>query len=339
MEKSLAIENSFHQALHNIEVLMRLLVLEWPAERPMPAVLREAPLRSYHDDVALMAALRDALGSLLDSGTPGWILARDVLAAAGHDYGHTGGTDRLQQDGEPAPLTHEEASERHVAKVGLDHGLPPEVVLEAMAGIRATTFYSRPGRERVQALTEFERKLTLADVAGCILPPDEWLTHVGIPVLVEKLPQWRRRMEQIPTDIAALQAEQASLPNDHPDRARAAEKLKEVLAEDARIIKDLAEWFRSERGFFIFIESTRLRAVPAAVELWGPLIRDRIALVERVLADHDRLVPLAAKGFEFLEWYATELSHAPDLQSWLEGDGVDPNLRGLLQHFLPVPRS
>jgi hypothetical protein len=339
IERALGIDNAFHRSLHNHEVLLRLLLLEWPEGRTPPEALCGAAMRVHPTLDEITHVLVAALGALLEAGVSSAVLARDVLAALGHDYGHSGGTDRLDPSGVPAPLTHEEMAEKHVAPVGLSFGMPTALVLESMAGIRATTFHARPGRDRIQAANEFERKLTLADVMGCVLPPDLWLTHVGAPVLAEKLPMWRRRLVQIPEEIARLDAHIAPLPEGDSQRAQLRAERDALVAEDGRIIKHLEEWFRSERGFFVFIESSRLGVVPRARELWGETLRDKIALMERVLERRDLLEPLARGGFPMLEDYARVLANADDLDSVLQSGALDAGLREILSMFLPASRA
>lgn len=338
-ERLLGIDNAFHRALHNHEVLLRLLLLEWPDALPLPPAIREAPMQVHRTLDAITAVLRGALSVMLEGGVPAPLLARDMLAALGHDYGHSGGTDRLFPDGTPAPLTHEEMAEKHMAPVGLAFGMPTALVLEAMAGIRATTFHARPGRDRVQAATEFERRLTLADVMGCVMPPHLWLTHVGTPVLVEKLPMWRRRLAQIPEELREIDERLAGLPeadqHHQPTRARLVAEREALVLEDSRIIKHVEEWFRSERGFFMFISSSRLSVVPRAEELWGEVLRRKITLMERVLERRELLEPLVTMGFPLLERYAQELANAEDLEAVIQRGTLDARLSSLLEMFLP----
>jgi hypothetical protein len=334
VERILGIANAFHTSLHNFEVLLRLLLLEWPLGRPLPDDVRRAPLKVYRSVESITDVTLHVIDALLESGVPASIIARDMLAALGHDFGHSGGTDRVDRHGVLAPLTHEEAAEKHVAKIGVELGFPPALILESMAGIRATTFYSRPGRKRVQAANDFERRLALADVMGCVLPPDLWLTHVGVPVLLEKIPTWKRRLTHISEEIQRLKDELAAMPKTEPGREAREEEYKELLAEDGRIIRDIEEWFRSERGFFLFIEAHKLDPVSGARELWGDILKDKIALMEKVLERRDLLEPLAARGFTFLEEYAASLANASSLGEWLERDDVDPGLREILAPFI-----
>lgn len=335
IERLLGFENAFHRALHNHEVLLRLLLLEWPESSVLPEHIVEASLVVHSTIDSLAAVVKQALAALLELGVSSAELARDVLAAAGHDYGHSGGTDRLDSSGSPAPYTHEEMAEKHVAPIGLEFGMPVALVLESMAGIRATTFHSRPGRDRVSAATNFERKLTVADIMGCALPPHLWLTHVGAPVLLEKLPVWRRRLVQIPEELKTLDFRlgMKHLPADERDNFLAIRET--IVSEDARIIKHLDEWFRSERGFFVFIESARLGTVPRARELWGDILREKIQLMERVVARRDLLDPLMEQGFGLLEQYAVLLANAVDLRDVIAREDVDSRLREILSMFLP----
>jgi hypothetical protein len=334
VERILGIDNAFHTSLHNFEVLLRMLLLEWPLGRPLPADVESAPLKVYRSMESITAVTLHVIRALLENGVHASIIARDMLAALGHDFGHSGGTDRVDRHGVPAPLTHEEAAEKHVAKMGVELGFPPALILESMAGIRATTFYSRPGRKRVQAANDFERRLALADVMGCVLPPDLWLTHVGVPVLLEKVPTWKRRISMISGEIERVRDDLARMPDAEPGRSAKEEEYKELLAEDGRIIRDIEEWFRSERGFFLFIEAHKLDPVSGARELWGDILKDKIALMETVLQRRDLLEPLAARGLAFLEEYAASLANASSLREWLERDDVDPALREILSPFV-----
>ncbi len=187
VERTLSIDNAFHTTVHNYEVLLRLLLLEWPLDQPVPKAAARAVDQAYDSFSALEPILSDLMRRMLEVGVDSWRLARDVLAAAGHDYGHSGDTDRRDATGTLLPLTHEETAERHVAKFGIEHGFPPALILESLAGIRATTLHIRQDRDKVQATNDFERKMTLADVAGCVMRPDLWMTHVAIPVLHERM--------------------------------------------------------------------------------------------------------------------------------------------------------
>ncbi len=335
IERLLGFDNAFHCALHNHEVLLRLLLLEWPASSPPPEHIRHAALCVHPTIDAVATAVMESLTALLEVGVSSALLARDVLAAVGHDYGHSGGTDRLDPAGSPAAFTHEEMAEKHVAPLGLEFGMPVALVLESMAGIRATTFHSRPGRDRVNAATDFERKLTLADVMGCALPPHLWLTHVGAPVLLEKLPVWRRRLAQIPGELQVIDEQLNATNLVDSERLRLATERDVLTTEDARIIKHFDEWFRSERGFFVFIESTRLATVPLAGELWGELLREKILLMDRIMARRDLLDPLVARGFGFLEHYAQLLANARDLRDVIANPALDSGLSEVLSMFLP----
>ncbi len=335
IERTLGFDNAFHRALHNHEVLLRLLLLEWPESSAPPEYLQRAALVVHPTIDSVAHVVKRALAALLAEGVSPAVLARDVLAAAGHDYGHSGGTDRLDASGTPAPFTHEEMAEKHVAPIGLEFGMPVALVLESMAGIRATTFHSRPGRDRITAVTEFERKLTLADIMGCALPPHLWLTHVGAPVLFEKLPVWRRRLAQIPDELRAIDEQLHATNLSNTERQRLVAEREVLDTEDTRIIKHLDEWFRSERGFFVFIESARLSTVPRASELWGEILREKIALMDRVLARRDLLDPLGALGFALLEQYALLLANAKDLHDVVANPHVDARLSQILSMFLP----
>ena len=187
VERTLSIDNAFHTTIHNYEVLLRLLLLEWPTGRPIPRAAARAVERAYDSFSELEPILSDLMRRMLDAGVASWRLARDLLAAAGHDYGHSGDTDRRGPNGRPLPLTHEETAERHVAKFGIEYGFPPVLILESLAGIRATTLHIRKDRDKIRATNDFERKMTLADVAGCVMRPDLWMTHVAIPVLYERM--------------------------------------------------------------------------------------------------------------------------------------------------------
>ena len=330
-ERALAIRNAYHTTLHNFEVLLRLLPLEWPAERPLPEVLRRGPLTKYTRYEDIEPVLLDALDCLLQEGVPSPRLARAILAAGGHDYGHTGGTDRLDRSGTPTPFTHEEIAERHVAKFGLLMGFPHALTLQALAGIRATTFYSRPGRARVQAANDFERRLTLADVTGCILPLDQWLTHVGVPVFQEKLPAWKARLWELPREIADAEARTGG---EGASGEEASERLAELRREESLIIQDVAEWFKSERGFFKFIMEQRLKPVPQAVPLWGPILEDRIAHLEDVLAQEHLMGPLIEAGLPLLEQLVTRFGNSAEVSVQLGSGDIDYRLTAVLERFL-----
>jgi hypothetical protein len=335
IERVLGLDNAFHCALHNHEVLLRLLLLEWPESTSPPEHIRRAALCVHPTIDSIASVMKEAFATLLEMGVPSAVLARDVLAAVGHDYGHSGGTDRLDPTGTPAPFTHEEMAEKHVAPIGLEFGMPAALVLESMAGIRATTFHSRPGRDRIQAVTEFERRLTLADIMGCALPPHLWLTHVGVPVLSEKLPVWRRRLAQLPHELRGIDAQLADTALSDALRAQLLAEREILTVEDSRIIKHIGEWFRSERGFFLFIESGRLSTVPRARELWGEILREKILLMDRVLERRDLLEPLVTQGFALLESYARLLANASDLRDVVANQNIDPRLGEILSMFLP----
>lgn len=316
-ERLLGIHNAFHCAMHNFEVLIRLLVMEWPVDEAIPSWVAQTPQRVYPAlDTAMPVALA-LIDALQEQGVSGATIARDLLTALGHDYGHTGGTDRLDADGRALPLSHEDMSEKHVALVGLKFGYPPALILESMAGIRATTFHHRLGRPRVQPANLFEHRITLADVMGCALPPDQWLTHVAVPVLFEKIPHWKRRSIQLALEEHSLDPEA-------------------LQAERAGIIGDIGEWFRSERGFFVFIETFKLRTVPGAQTLWGSNLQQKIALVEQVLSKTDLLAPLVAQGSSLLEQFAGQFSNVTHLKDRLEQGDINTRLRELLLPFVEV---
>ncbi len=337
VERKLGIRNGFHNTLHNFEVLLRLLLLEWPGRTPWPAELRDADRRVYPSFAAIEPVLHDLISRLSESGFPPWKLARDVLAAAGHDYGHTGATERLDASNGVAALTHEETAERHVAKFAIEYDFPPALALAGLAGIRATTFRTRRGRKRVQAANDFERRLTLADVAGFVLPADQWLTHVAIPLLEEKLIRWRCRQQDIPKEIDELRRQLASLPADDPSRQNREERIAELETERRDIVNDLPEFFRSELGFLEFIRGDRLAAVPRGKELWGPRIAHRIDLIRRVLAREELLEGLGRGGFALLGDAACKLSNAESLATSL--GNADPHLREAFGEFVRVPRG
>lgn len=322
--------NAFHGALHNFEVLVRLLVLEWPEHIPMPIAVRQAPLQAYMNFDRVAPVVMQLVETLKQVGVSDASIARAALAALGHDYGHTGGTDRTDASGQVLPLTHEEMAERHVAGFGLRFGFPPALVLQSMAGIRATTFHHRAGRERIQAVNAFERRLTLADVMGCALPPDQWLTHVATPVLLEKLPLWKRRTAEIHREMRALEAQALASPHDSRACAALALKKEALCTERASFVVDLDEWFRSERGFFVVIGSQKLEAVSGARALWGAVVEEKIALADAILSQTHLLEPLQRLGPNFLEIFANQLSNTPSLQDRLQQDDVDPRLRELL---------
>ncbi len=320
VERTLGIDNAFHNTLHNFEVLLRLLLLEWPGRSPLPAEMQGADRRVYPSFEAIEPVIHELIGRLLEARFPAWKLARDVLAASGHDYGHTGATERLDGNSAVAALTHEETAERHVAKFAIELGFPPALALASLAGIRATTFRTRRGRERIQAANDFERCLTLADVAGFVLPADRWLTHVAIPLLDEKLTRWRCRQEEIPRELDELRRQLDPLPADDPARRRGSERIAELEAESRDIVNDLPEFFRSEIGFLEFIRGDRLEAVPRGKKLWGGRIARRIELIRGVLAREDLVEALAQRGFTLLEDTARKLTNIKSLEVCLAGE-------------------
>ena len=300
-ERLLKINNAFHHTQHNFEVFIRLLVLEWPADVAMPPDVEAAPRRLYASMDELLPVVVALVAALMANGVAGHIIARDALAALGHDFGHSGCPDRVNSLGQIMPLTHEETAEKHMAKVGLRFGFPPALILQAMAGIRATTFYNRPGRQRITPANEFERRLTLADVMGCVLRVDQWLTHVGLPVLLEKIPFWNLR---------------SGVP-------------------EGQVIRTLGEWLHSERNFFMYIESHKLDPVAGARSLWGAIIQERIAVLEDLQQQRELLEPLDARGYGFLVDFAHKLAHAPSLAERLGHADIDPLLRQLLLPLTP----
>jgi len=107
-----------------------------------------------------------------------------------------------------------------------------------------------------------------------------------------------------------------------------------LRVENARIIRDIEEWFKSEQDFFRFLLGHKLAPVPGAEALWGAILRDKIALMGRVLERKDMLLPLSAKGFSFLEHYADLLANAGNLRLLLESGEMEPALCETLQMFL-----
>ena len=299
LEARLHLHNAFHRAQHNHDVMLRLLLLEWPGPGPVPDIFVAAAVRVYPDTKAITQVLLQLLRALVHAGVPIDILARDVLAAMGHDYGHAGGTDRLDAQGQPTPLTHEDMAEKHIARIGLKFGMAPVRVLEAMAGVRATTFHVRAGRQRVTACNDFERKLKVADIMGCALPMPLWLVHVGLPVLAEKLPHWR---------MLLLQQE----------------------VDNRLIIKNLEDWLQSERGFLLCVDAGLLGTVAAAQALWRPALLDKVARLDQALARTDLLLPLAAQGFDVLEQMVTTLRPDSTTQGLPDTTALPPPLRELL---------
>ncbi|MEM7582824.1 MAG: hypothetical protein AAF560_05545 [Acidobacteriota bacterium] len=339
VERHLAIDNAFHTTLHNYEVLLRLLLLEWPSDQSVPTKMRHAVDRAYDSFEALEPLLSGLIRQLLDRGVPSWRLARDVLAAGGHDYGHSGDTDRIGPDGTPLPLTHEETAERHVAKFGIAFGFPPSLILESLAGIRATTLHVRQGREKVQASNDFERKMTLADVAGCVMRPDQWMVHVAIPVLQERMLPWQQRYSEISAEIERLKRQLERLPANAAERRRKQERLEQLEAEEVAPIKTVSDAFDNELRFLSFIRQSRLEPVDVGSRLWGERIDRRIALIERLLERRDLLEPLDEHGFPLVETLTERLANAESLQSSLAEDGIDPNLRELFSEFIPASMS
>ncbi len=336
VERHLSIDNAFHTTLHNYEVLLRLLLLEWPNSQTIPQEMKHAVDRGYHSFETLEPLLADLVQQLLDCGVPSWRLARDILAAGGHDYGHSGDTDRLGPDGTPLPLTHEETAERHVAKFGIAFGFPPALILESLAGIRATTLHIRQGRQKIQATNDFERKMTLADVAGCVMRPDQWMIHVAIPVLQERMQPWQQRFSEITLEIERLNRQIEQLPPDHVERQRKAARLAELEAEEVAPIKTVSDAFDNELRFLSFIRSSRLEPVATGSRLWGKRIDRRIALIKRLLERRDLLEPLDEYGFPLVETLTEKLANADNLQRTLNGDDIDPNLRELFSEFIPT---
>lgn len=299
LEARLHLHNAFHRAQHNHDVLLRLLVLAWPQPGPVPEFLAAAAQRVYPSAEAITQVLLQLLRALAHAGVPVDALACDVLAAVGHDYGHAGGTDRLDARGQPTPLTHEDMAEKHIAKIGLKYGMTPVCVLQAMAGIRATTFHVRPGRQRITADNAFERRLKVADIMGCALPMPLWLVHVGLPVLAEKLPHWRALLLQQDVDSSL-------------------------------IIQNLEDWLHSERGFLQCVDSGLLTTVPAAQALWRPALLDKIARLDLALARTDLLAPLNDQGFSVLEQLVSTLQPGPAEQAVPDTSALAPPLRELL---------
>lgn len=334
VERWLGVDLAYHHLLHNFEVTQRLLLLEWPGGEP-PAELVTAAESTYRDTSEIRPAIGRLVRRLRDAGVSDAVVARDLLAGLGHDYGHSGGTDRVDARGVPTPLTHEETAERHVAKFGLDVGFPVEIVLQAMAGIRATTFHRRPDRDPIQASNDFERKITLADVAGCVLPPASWLTHVSVPVLREKLPAWRRRRGELPRELEEVRRERDAAGEAGDDEAveRLGARLEALEQERKQIIDDIPEVFRGERGFLLFIRDFRLRPVDEGVALWADNIARKVDLIDEILSMEDDLRALEQQGFPLLERYAEALSGG-DLHAFLDRDDVDPHLRNVLEKFV-----
>lgn len=334
VDRLLGIENAFHTPAHNVEVLLRLLCLEWPAVTSMPEFVRAAPLKLYATVERLQSETLSVLNALADAGVSTGLLARDLLAALGHDFAHSGGTDRQGKDGTQSRLTHEEVAETFIGNMGVSLGLPPALILQSMAGIRATTFNNRMGRQRVVPANEFELKLTLADTLGCVLPPQDWLIHVGVPVLKEKIPHWKQRLGEIESKSAALHSELLAAHGGDSERVRAEYRLALLREEDLLVIWDLEEWFKSEREFFRFLLEKKLALVPDAEALWGSILREKIDLIGRVLARKNALRSLSLKGFPFLEYFADLLANSGDLRAFLAKTEIAPELRELLLVFL-----
>ncbi len=333
VERALGIDNAFHNTLHNFDVALRLLLLEWPADRPIPEHLRRRSDQAYLTFEAIEPVVMDLARELLDAGIPAWQLARDLLAASGHDYGHTGGANRLGKDGAPTPLTHEETAEKHVAKFGIDLGMPPALILESLAAIRATTVHLRPGRARIQAATEFEKRMTLADVAGCVKRPDLWMTRVAIPILHEQIGLWKRRLKELPAELDDLRQAAETAPDD--ERPQLLDRLAALEAEHQTIIKTVSEAFGAELDFLHFVRTQRLQPLPCGVRLWATRIDRRIGLIERLLARQELLAPLDAQGFALLEAMTRKLANAESLKRSLASGDVHPNLRQLYAEITP----
>ncbi|MCP3961669.1 MAG: hypothetical protein GY719_27835 [bacterium] len=336
VERTLRIDNAFHHTLHNFDVALRLLLLEWEEAFPVPEDIRCAAYRKYDSFDAVETVLAELLERMLSLEFPADLLARDVLAAFGHDYGHAGGTDRMDGTGELLPLTHEDVAEKHIAKLGIEIGLPPAVILEALAGIRATTLHVRAGRDKIQAANDFERRMMLADVAGCVKRPDLWMTHVAIPVLDERILPWQRRVKELPREIARLRQRLDSRAEDDPDHQLAVEQLADLEAEDQAVIKTVSEAFSSELRFLTFIRAHRLAPVPAGCRLWADRVDRRIELVEHLLAREDLLEPLDGQGFPLVVEMTVLLANSDSLEGALAGDAVHPNLRQLFAEFIPA---
>ena len=334
VERALGIANAFHTTQHNFDVTLRMLLLEWPADRPVPEPLRRASDRAYLTYDAIEPVILDVARRLLAAGVPAWQLARDLLATCGHDYGHTGGGDRLDASGAPLPLTHEETAEKHVAKFGIDLGMPPALILESLAGIRATTLNARPGRAKIRPTNDFERKITLADVAGCVKRPDLWMTRVAIPVLSERIEPWKRRMDEIPAEVSALRQELAA-GGDGDRRPDLKRRLTALEAEHRGIIKTVSEAFDAELRFLNFVFEQRLEPLPCGLRLWAEKIEHRIGLIEDLLAKEELLEPLDAQGFPLVEAMTVKLANADNLEQSLAADDVHPNLGRLYSGFLP----
>jgi hypothetical protein len=153
-------------------------------------------------------------------------------------------------------------------------------------------------------------------------------------VLEEKLPQWKGRMAEIAARLEALATLERALPGGDPGRAGLDEERATLVAEHGRIIRDLEEWFRSERGFLLFIKDHKLAPVAGAPELWGAAISEKLALIEAALEQKAQLAPLVARGFAFLEQYVRTFANAGSLEARVGQDDVDPGLRALLLPFV-----
>ena len=46
VERMLGIDNAFHHTIHNFDVALRLLLLEWPRDHPIPEEMRRAAFRT-----------------------------------------------------------------------------------------------------------------------------------------------------------------------------------------------------------------------------------------------------------------------------------------------------
>ena len=334
VERSLGIHNAFHHTLHNFDVALRLLLLEWPPGQPVPEAMRCAAYRAYDSFESLEPVLSELVRQMLDLGVPAWRLARDLLASLGHDYGHSGGTDRRSKTGALMPLTHEDVAEKHIAKLGIEFDLPPAIILQGLAGIRATTLHVPPGREEVRAANDFERKMMLADVTGCVKRPDLWMTHVMIPVLDEQMQPWKLRLVELPIEIERLKR-QIEEPENAQQRLRQADQLSALEEEEQAIITTVSQAFDNERRFLTFVRAHRLDPVPAGRRLWSERIDRRILLVERLLAREDLLEPLDEQGFPLVEEMTARLANSDSLERSLADNTVHPNLRKLFAEFIP----
>lgn len=337
VERMLGIDNAFHNTLHNFDVALRLLLLEWPPQHPIAEEMRQAAAVAYTSFDDLSSVLVELMGRLRKMGVPAAHLARDLLAAAGHDYGHTGGGDRKKENGDHSELTHEDAAEKHAAKFGIDAGMPPALILESMAGIRVTVLHVRPGREKIFATSEFERKMMLADVAGCVKRPDLWMTRVAIPVVIERLEPWRHVVTTLPEKIRDMRRRLDEMADRDDGRPELAKRLAKAEAQNATIIRTVTQAIDNERRFLTFIRDHRLAPVAAGRRLWAKTIDDRIHLVERQLARKDLLEPLDARGFSFVEEMAHQMANVDSLERLLADEGLPAELSELYLEFLPAP--